>query len=78
MKAGTQTQATAERIAPSFFLARYPASSPFLEIDIRVALAMLPAALARRTVPGLAANARRSLSSWSSVPAGPPDPILGS
>lgn len=37
---------------------------------------MLASTLARRTV-GAGANVLRSLSTWSAVPAGPPDPILG-
>ncbi|KAG7099270.1 Aspartate aminotransferase, mitochondrial [Marasmius oreades] len=38
---------------------------------------MLASTLARRSVVTVKSNAARSLSVWSSVPAGPPDPILG-
>ncbi|KAF8912714.1 aspartate aminotransferase [Gymnopilus junonius] len=38
---------------------------------------MLGSALARRSALGVTANALRSVSTWSAVPAGPPDPILG-
>ncbi|KAF9453765.1 aspartate aminotransferase [Macrolepiota fuliginosa MF-IS2] len=38
---------------------------------------MLASSLARRSVAALNKNASRSLSVWSAVPAGPPDPILG-
>lgn len=38
---------------------------------------MLATTLARRTVTSFSASAIRSISAWSAVPAGPPDPILG-
>ncbi|TFK41106.1 glutamic oxaloacetic transaminase AAT1 [Crucibulum laeve] len=38
---------------------------------------MLATTLARRTALGVSSNTLRTLSSWSAVPAGPPDPILG-
>ncbi|GLB36201.1 putative aspartate aminotransferase [Lyophyllum shimeji] len=38
---------------------------------------MLPAVFTRRAAVAINANALRSLSTWSAVPAGPPDPILG-
>lgn len=38
---------------------------------------MLTSALVRRTALGVGAQARRSVSAWSAVIAGPPDPILG-
>lgn len=38
---------------------------------------MLSTALARRSALGVSKQAVRSVSVWSAVPAGPPDPILG-
>ncbi|PPR06881.1 hypothetical protein CVT24_011571 [Panaeolus cyanescens] len=38
---------------------------------------MLSTAFARRSALGVSANALRGVSTWSNVPAGPPDPILG-
>ncbi|KAF9056219.1 aspartate aminotransferase [Panaeolus papilionaceus] len=38
---------------------------------------MLATTLARRSALGVSANALRGVSTWSNVPAGPPDPILG-
>lgn len=38
---------------------------------------MLASSLTRRSAASLNRNALRSVSVWSAVPAGPPDPILG-
>ncbi|PPQ64422.1 hypothetical protein CVT26_002129 [Gymnopilus dilepis] len=38
---------------------------------------MLASTLARRSALGATTNALRAVSTWSAVPAGPPDPILG-
>ena len=38
---------------------------------------MLAATIARRSTLAVSAQALRAVSTWSNVPAGPPDPILG-
>ena len=38
---------------------------------------MLAATIARRSTLAVGAQALRAVSTWSNVPAGPPDPILG-